>query len=752
MVYCLFSVCIMLGQVEPTIERPPNIILIMVDDLGREVLQSYGGRSYQTPYLNQMAEKGAQFEHAYAYPLCTPTRVSLMTGKYNFRNWKAFGVLDPNEQTFGHLFQDQGYRTCLVGKWQLTSYDPIDYPQASLRRNTGMKIENAGFDEYCAWHVGHTEDKGPRYADPLINENGRFLDNSNGKYGPDIFSDYLVDFIDRNKDEPFFIYYPMVLTHSPFKPTPDSDSWQDRTNRHAENNACFSDMVAYTDKVIGKVLKSLEENELQENTLLLFYSDNGTKATLTSTADGRIVKGGKGLSIDDGTRVPLLAYWKGKIKPGSKLETMVSPPDFIPTFFEAIQRELPSDFLTDGQSFLPDLFGQDSNRKDWVLIDHNPRPGWDKENFIPTKFVKGKTYKYYGDGRFYKVTDDVLEENNLVRLTKKEAELKQRYSHIMDSLSRYRSFGKLMANHPEFNKIVPPTTRIEIIAQGFEWSEGPVWVEEQQAVYFSDVPRNVIYKWSAVDGLHLFLKPSGYTGSKPRKGGKGANGLAVDAQGKLVLCQQGDRQIGRMLSSFDRPLPVYEALVTHHQGEKLNSPNDLCIDSKGNIYFTDPPFGMDEDLPNAKELSFNGVYRYNTDGTLDLLAADLPAPNGIGLSLDEKTLYVSNSNPARWIAYELNSQGEITKEKWVFHAQKLKEASVSKMVPDGMAIDDQGNIFGAGPDGILVISPRGEHLGTIETKKRTSNCVFNKDKTILYVTCDDYLLRIVLGYKKGVVH
>lgn len=152
------------SQVEPTVERPPNIILIMVDDLGTEALETYGGTSYKTPNLNILASKGVKFNHAYAYPLCTPTRVSLMTGKYNFRNWKAFGILDPKEKTFGHLMQAQGYVTCMVGKWQLQSYDPIDYPGAHLRRNTGMKVENAGFDEYSSWHSADTEDKGSRLS------------------------------------------------------------------------------------------------------------------------------------------------------------------------------------------------------------------------------------------------------------------------------------------------------------------------------------------------------------------------------------------------------------------------------------------------------------------------------------------------------------------------------------------------------------------------------------------------------------
>ena len=742
------SFTILRAQIEPTIERPPNIILIMADDLGSEILESYGGTSYKTPFLNSLAKNGLQFTNAYAYPLCTPTRVSLMTGKYNFRNWKAFGVLDPLEKTFGHLMQEQGYVTCMVGKWQLQSYDPENYLGANLRRNTGMKVENAGFDEYSMWHTAHTEDKGSRYADPLIYQNGKFLTNTAGKYGPDIFSDYLIDFIGRHHEEPFFIYYPMTLTHSPFLPTPDSKEWQDKTLRHKEYTKYFGDMVSYTDKIIGKILNAVENHNLSEHTLIIFYSDNGTKANITSTMGNKFIRGGKGHSNDAGTRVPLITYWKGRTQSGFVSDEMVSPPDFLPTIFEAIGRKIPLDFQTDGQSFFPELIGKKSKRKDWVLIDHNPRPGWDKENFVPTKFIKGNQFKLYDDGRFFDIPNDPLEQNPITSLDKKTEKIKSKYTKILDSLRKYRTFGSLESLSPEFEKIVPPSTKIEVVAEGFEWSEGPVWSESEQAVLFSDVHRNIVYKWTDTKGIEVYLKPSGYTGTKERIGGKGSNGLAIDPNNKLILCQHGDRQIARLIGSLKDPHPLYESIVTHYDGKKLNSPNDVLVDSKGNIYFTDPPFGMDKDLlPESKELDFSGVYRSNIDGSLDLLIKNLPTPNGIGLSPDEKTLYISNSNPAKWIAYNLDENGKIENEKWVFHAETLKKQSISKMVPDGMAIDANGNIFGAGPDGILVISPEGQHLGTIKTNKRTSNTVFNSDKTELYVTCDDYLLRIILGYK-----
>lgn len=735
---------------EPTIARPPNIILIMADDLGTEALGCYGGTSYQTPVLDELARTGVQFSQAYAYPLCTPTRVSLMTGKYNFRNWKAFGILDPAATTFGHLMQDQGFKTCMVGKWQLQSYDPPGFLGASLRRNTGMRVEDAGFDEYCMWHTAHTEDKGSRYPDPLIYQNGAFLQQTNGKYGPDVFTDYLIDFIDRHQDEPFFAYYPMALTHTPFLPTPDSETWPDKTQRHREANPYFGDMVAYMDKLVGRIMAKLDEIGLREETLILFYSDNGTHQRIRSNRGAQVVQGGKGKNTDAGTHVPLIANWKGKIRTGFESEAMIAPSDFLPTLFEAIGRPLPLGLQTDGVGFMEAMQGNESNRREWVFIDHNPRPGWAKAHLVPRRFVRGKQYKLYADGRFFDVQSDPLEQHPLESKTALQQTLHQQYLGILDSLRRYRTFGYLEKLDPRFDALVPPQTKIEVIAEGFTWSEGPVWVPAQQCLLFSDVPRNLVYKWTEAKGLTTFLQSSGYTGTKKRAGGKGSNGLALDSAGNLLLCRQGDREIAQLASSITEPQPVFASLATHYQGKRLHSPNDLTVDKQGNIYFTDPPFGMDKDLlPESKELAFHGVYRLDTDGSLTLLIPNLPAPNGIALSPDEKTLYVANSRPPHWMAYDLSPEGTIANERLLFDGTSLVAASVSKQAPDGIKVDDKGNLFATGPDGILVITPAGEHLGTIRTNKKTANCAFNEDHTVLYATCDDYIVRIVLGYKTG---
>ena len=280
----------------------PNIVLIMADDLGYEALGAYGGSSYSTPVLDRLARQGIRFDHAYSQPLCTNTRVQLMTGRYQHRYWQAFGILPNRERTIGHLMQAAGYRTLIAGKWQLHSYDPVDYPGAEERRGTGMRGAESGFDEYLLWHAWHTEDKGSRYADPTFDLNGELIKEKMGAYGPDVFVDYINDFVERNCGVPFFVYYPIVLTHDPFVPTPDSPRWHDESRRHLQDPAYFADMVAYMDKLVGKIVANLDRLDLRQETLVLFYADNGTHRSISSRLGSRMIQGWKGK--DDRCRYP----------------------------------------------------------------------------------------------------------------------------------------------------------------------------------------------------------------------------------------------------------------------------------------------------------------------------------------------------------------------------------------------------------------------------------------------------------------
>lgn len=401
-----------LVQPAAAVERP-NIVLILADDLGVEGLGCYGGLSYRTPRLDQLAAEGLRFTHAYAQPLCTNTRIQLMTSKYNHRNWIAFGILNPSERTIGHWMSDAGYATCMVGKWQLQSYDPPDYPGAEKRRGLGMKVENTGFDEYSLWHTAHTEDKGSRYADPKIYENGRFRQDTKGRYGPDLWADYIDDYLGRRAkatdERPFFIYYPMALPHWPFVPTPDSKVWSDPEQRHVEDYGLFKDMVEYTDKIVGRVVDSVDRHGFKDNTLVLFYSDNGTHLKVTTQTKAGPIAGGKGLTTDAGTHVPLIARWPGTIEPGVN-DDLIDSTDFGPTIVQAAGRNPSSLGEIDGQSFYPQLLGREGDPREWIFCHFDPRPGWDKDRFRLLRFARDKRYKLYDDGRLYDVPADRLEQ------------------------------------------------------------------------------------------------------------------------------------------------------------------------------------------------------------------------------------------------------------------------------------------------------------------------------------------------------
>ncbi|MGY8768300.1 MAG: sulfatase-like hydrolase/transferase [Pirellulales bacterium] len=413
----LFVVAVVIGPsaaiAQAKATNKPNVVLIMADDLGIEGLGSYGGTSYATPNLDQLAAEGMRYTHAYAQPLCTNTRIQLMTGKYNSRNWLYFGILDPREKTFGHYMQDAGYKTCISGKWQLYSYDPLDYPGAEKRRSTGTKAEDAGFDEYFLWHVDHTEDKGSRYASPVISNNGKFVANTEDKYGPDFFVDYIGDFMKRHKDEPFFVYYSMALPHWPMVPTPDSRVWSDPSRRLEEDTVYFKDMVQYTDKMVGKVIQQLEDLNLTDNTLLIFYSDNGTHLKITSMMGDTPVAGGKGESTDAGTHVPLIAKWPGNIEPGTVNDNLVDSTDFLPTIVEAAGSQLPKNTVCDGVSFYQQLLGKKPKSRDWVFVHFDPRPGWDKDRFRLVIFARDRKHKLYSDGRLFDIEKDVLEKSSI---------------------------------------------------------------------------------------------------------------------------------------------------------------------------------------------------------------------------------------------------------------------------------------------------------------------------------------------------
>jgi len=375
----------------------PNIILIMADDLGYECLSCYGSASYQTPVLDGLAQTGMRFENFHAQPLCTPTRVKIMTGRSNMRNYTTFGQFDFTERTFAHVMKSAGYDTCIAGKWQLTG------------RGVAGPYD-AGFDEYCLWHMTDVEsNKGSRYRNPKIIQNGQWIEGLEDRYGPDVFCDYINDYIDRHKTGPFFLYYPMVLTHSPFEPTPDSPEW----GQDVSNKKFFVDMVEYMDKTIGRIVQKLDHLGLRDNTLILFTGDNGTNKSITSEMqDGGSIDGGKSLTTDAGTRVALVANWPGTVPAGQVCTDLADLSDIMPTIADAGGASLPGNVTIDGRSFLPQLRGEQGNPRDWLFCYYKPRA-----NNPLKRFARDKRWKLYADGDYtragqlFDVPADPLEQN-----------------------------------------------------------------------------------------------------------------------------------------------------------------------------------------------------------------------------------------------------------------------------------------------------------------------------------------------------
>lgn len=379
------------GACVSAVAKKTNVILIMADDIGYECYGAYGGTSYQTPALDRLAEGGMRFDHAYSNPVCTPTRVKIMTGLRNVRNYASFSVLKRSERTFGHMMREAGYRTAIAGKWQLYGAEHYKAPI----RAAGMLPQDAGFERHCLWQV---DKLGERFWGPKVTIDGEIKQFTKEVYGPDVYCQFLLDRMEEYRDEPFFLYYPMVLVHSPFVPTPDS---ADRRNRNKQEN--FADMVAYMDKLIGRIVKKSEELGIADRTLILVTGDNGTHKSLKSKMGDRVIKGGKGSPTDAGTHVALIGYQPGTVPAGKVSKTLIEFSDFVPTIAQATGAKTLSP--TDGVSFLPQLQGRKSNPRESIYVYYFPRP----ERGEPLCFVRNETWKLYADGKLFNIQKDVLE-------------------------------------------------------------------------------------------------------------------------------------------------------------------------------------------------------------------------------------------------------------------------------------------------------------------------------------------------------
>lgn len=304
-----------------------------------------------------------------------------------------------------------------------------------------------------------------------------------------------------------------------------------------------------------------------------------------------------------------------------------------------------------------------------------------------------------------------------------------------------KTIGKLVVEHPKFHELIDSEAKIEVLASGFNWSEGPVWSKEGNFLLFSDVPENTIYKYKDGEGLSVFLKPSGYTGKHPYSLEPGSNGLIINNAGELVACEHGDRRVTRMpLNGGGGKFPVAD----NWNGKRFNSPNDVVQATSGTYYFTDPPYGLpNREKATTREIDLFGVYKVVGTSKAELVISDLTRPNGVALSPDEKTLYVAQSDPdaAYILSYPIGSDGNLGDAKILFDATPMVKLGLSGL-PDGLKVDKKGNIFSTGPGGILVLTSKGELLGRIETGEATANLNWGEDGSVLYITADMYLCKI----------
>ncbi|MBY0586098.1 SMP-30/gluconolactonase/LRE family protein [bacterium] len=298
--------------------------------------------------------------------------------------------------------------------------------------------------------------------------------------------------------------------------------------------------------------------------------------------------------------------------------------------------------------------------------------------------------------------------------------------------------GKIAVIDPALEKILDPSATIEQLGEGFEWAEGPAWNKKEGFLVFSDIPRNSVMQYRPGKGVSLYFNPSGYSGGGAYSDEPGSNGLIWNPRGELLLMQHGNRQVAKRADG-DQFLTVADRFG----GKKFNSPNDGVLKSNGDLYFTDPPYGLPKQADDpTRELDFCGVYRVTPGGTVTLLTKEMTRPNGIAFSPDEKFLYVAQSDPqlAIWKKFDVLADGTIAHGKVLFDAT----ASVGKKkgLPDGMKVDQSGHLWATGPGGVLILTPEGKHLGTIETGQATANCAFGGDGSVLYITADMYLLRV----------
>jgi arylsulfatase A len=408
----------------------PNIILFVANDFGFELPTYNGGQSYSTTHLDSMAANGMFFQQCYNHPDGSPSRIAILTGKYNFRNYIEWGYLPPDQKTIGNMVHDAGYATCWVGKWQLSGGD--------------KRIRGAGFDKYLVYlPMGHGQ-REHRYKDPKLYENKNYLPDSAvaGKYSEDMLYDYLSNFIDQNKTKPFFAVYATLAPAKPWVPTPDDPeyaTWNSDNDLTLSDKKYFPSMVKYTDKIVGKVMQKIKDAGLANNTIIMFTSATQTDSRITSLWNGQSVTGTKTNTVKAGTNIPLLVYWPTHVAPGGRSQALIDFTDFMPSMADMAGIPTPTNYGTlDGTSFYDNMLGTGGKNRDWVFCQWDNNPTDD----VPVeRFINNRTYKLYdtvgeGNGKFFKISNDMYEKNPIPDslLTPAQLQVKLSFRAILDTL------------------------------------------------------------------------------------------------------------------------------------------------------------------------------------------------------------------------------------------------------------------------------------------------------------------------------
>lgn len=420
------------NNVQAAVSGKTNIILIVANDFGFELPTYNGGQSYSTPELDYLAANGMLFQQAYNHPDGSPSRMAIITGKYNFRNYVRWGYLPPGEKTIGNMLKNAGYSTCWVGKWQLNGAD--------------KRIRSAGFDNYIVYLPKGVGQRVNRYKDPKLYENGDYLPDSvtKGQYSEDMMFDYLSNFIDSNKTKPFFAVYATLLPAQPWVPTPDDPAyptWNSKNDGTLDDKKYFPGMVSYLDKVVGKIRKKLEEEGLASNTVIMFTSATQTDSRITSLWNGQSIAGTKTTTNKLGTNIPLLAYWPGTVAAGKRSSTLVDFTDFLPTMANIAGTPVPKKWGTlDGTTFYDNLITDTGTKnRRWVFChwDNNPTDA----SVPPERFINDTIYKLYdtvgeGNGKFYNISVDPTEQHPIPdnQLNAIEKQRKLYFRSILDTM------------------------------------------------------------------------------------------------------------------------------------------------------------------------------------------------------------------------------------------------------------------------------------------------------------------------------